>query len=71
VEKQLQQMNQGKEDTPMAQLMIAIIREMPLRTMLMMGDGTLNREQLEALLMMINGRFFKGLGAFLKGGKSK
>ena len=71
VEKQLQQMIQGKEDTPMAQLMIAIIREMPLRTMLMMGDGTLNREQLEALLMMINGRFFKGLGAFLKGGKSK
>lgn len=39
--------------------------------MLMMGDGTLNSGQLEALLLMINSRFFKGLGAFLKVGKSK
>ena len=71
MEKQIGKMLQGMEDTPMGWLMTAMMQEAPLRSILMMGDGTLNRGQLEALLLMINGRFFKGLGAFLKAGKSK
>jgi hypothetical protein len=38
---------------------------MPLRSMLMMG-GAFNRAKLEALLTIINGRFFRGLFAFVR-----
>lgn len=69
MEKQVGQMIQGQEDAPTSLLMRAMLHEMPLRSILMMGDGPLNRERLEALLLMINGKFFKGVGAFLKADK--
>ena len=53
----------------MGALMNAVVHEMPLRGMLMMGSD-LNRPKLEALLLMINGHFFKGLLAILKSGKA-
>jgi beta-glucosidase len=56
----------GDEDSPTALLLEAIVREAPLRTMLMTGDGAVSREMLDALLIMINGKFFKGLGALIK-----
>jgi beta-glucosidase len=62
---QIGKMIEGQEGTPTAYLMEAMVREMPLRSMLMMGDGPFNREMLEALLDMINGHFFKGLFAFV------
>ncbi len=65
MKKQMGKMVAGKEDTPMALLMEAMSREMPLRSMLM-GDTPLNREMLEALLLMMNGRFFKGLFALVR-----
>jgi len=65
VRKQLQQMAAGKEDTPLALLLEATSHEMPLRSMLM-GDTPLTREMLEALLLMMNGRFFKGLFALVR-----
>jgi beta-glucosidase len=68
MKSQIGKMIQGKEDTPMALLMDVMVKEMPLRGMLMMG-GPLNRARLEALLLMINGRFFKGLAAFMRAGK--
>jgi len=64
IKKQLHKMIEGKEDTPMALLMEATAQEMPLRGMLM-GDTPLNREMLEALLLMMNGRFFRGLFALV------
>ena len=64
-------MIEGQEDTPMAALMDAMIGTMPMRSMLMMGEGPLNREMLEGLLAMINGKFFRGLGALLKGMRNK
>ena len=67
--KQVSKMIAGMEDTPTALLMETMIKELPLRGMLMMGDGSLNRELLEALLVMINGQFFKGLGALIKAGR--
>jgi hypothetical protein len=59
-------MIEGQEDTPMALLVESMITEMPLRGILMLGDGALNREMLDALLVMINGQFFKGLLQFLR-----
>ena len=50
----------------MALLMEAMAREIPLRSMLMSGDGRLTREMLEALLTMVNGKTFKGLGQMVK-----
>ena len=63
--KQMSKMIVGQEDTPIALLMNAMMKEMPLRSMLMFGDGPLNRGMLEGLLMMINGKFFKGAGALI------
>ena len=43
----------------------AILQDMPLRTALMMR-GEISREGLLALVTMMNGKFSKGLRAFLK-----
>ncbi len=67
---QIGKMIKGQEDTIMGALMRAMVQEMPLRSMLMMG-GSLDRSRLEALLLMLNGRFFKGLFALLKSGRAK
>jgi beta-glucosidase len=64
-------MIEGQEDTPIAALMEAMIGTMPMRAMLMMGTGPLNRGMLEALLIMINGKFFTGLGALIKAARAK
>ncbi|HBX71074.1 MAG TPA: hypothetical protein DEH25_17280, partial [Chloroflexi bacterium] len=64
--KQMAKMVAGQEDTPMGLLMNAMMKEMPLRSILMFGGGSLNRGMLEALLVMINGKFFKGAGALIK-----
>ncbi len=64
--RQIQGMIKDDPDSPTAQLMQAIVREAPLRLMLMMGDGAVSREMLHALLIMMNGKFFKGLAALVK-----
>ena len=69
--KQINKMIQGQEDTPIALLMEAMAREAPLRTMLMTGGGSITREMLEALLLMINGKFFKGLFGLVKAVRNK
>jgi beta-glucosidase len=65
VKKQMGKMIAGQEGTPMALLMEAMFREMPLRGMLM-GNTPLTREMLEALLLMMNGRYFRGLLALIR-----
>jgi beta-glucosidase len=64
--KQMAKMIEGQEDTPTALLLEAVGREAPLRIMLMSGSGSVTREMLEALLIMINGKFFKGLFTMVK-----
>jgi len=71
MQAQMAKMTQGQEDTPIALLMEAMMHEMPLRSMLMSEDSPFDREILEALLVMINGQFFKGLFALLKAVMSK
>ncbi len=64
--KQMAKLIQGQEDTPTGLLMVAMAREGPLRLMLMSGEGVITRGLLEALLLVINGKFFKGLFAMVK-----
>ena len=54
-----------KEDTPTSKLLLATQKELPMRSMLMFGGG-LTRSRLEALLLIINGHFFKGLFGLFK-----
>ena len=56
----------GQEDTPMGLLMEAMSREMPLRGMLMGGDGRLTRGMLDALLLLANGKSLRGVGALIR-----
>ncbi len=65
IRKHTSEMVVGQEDTPMALLLDAMSHEMPLRSMLM-GDTPLSREMLEALLLMMNGKFFKGVVALVR-----
>jgi beta-glucosidase len=65
MQKQVAKIVAGQEDTPTALMMNAMIKEMPLRNLLMMGDGSLNPSMLDGLLVMMNGRFFKALFALL------
>lgn len=66
INQQISKMIKGMEDTPTALLMHAMIKEIPLRGMLVFGGGVLTRAMLEALLLMINGHFWKGAGALIK-----
>lgn len=59
------------EDSPTAMLMTSMVKEAPLRLMLMTGDGTVSMGMLDALLLMINGQFLKGLGALIKAARNR
>jgi beta-glucosidase len=63
--KQFAQMVEGQEDTLFGIMTLQIAQEISLRVMILMDD-TLNRATAEALLMMINGRVWKGLVAWVK-----
>jgi beta-glucosidase len=66
MEKQMEKMIAGQEDTPTGLLMEAMAREAPLRIVLMSSDGSVTREMLDALLLLINGKFIKGLFALVR-----
>jgi beta-glucosidase len=65
MERQINKIAADDPDSPTAVLMNAFARESPLRSMMMFGPGV-SREMVEALLRMLNGKFFRGLAAFLK-----
>jgi len=69
--KQIRKLIAGQEETPTAKLMEVMIDEAPLRTLLMAGDGAISRPMLDAMLIMINGHFFKGAAALLKAVRNK
>ncbi|MGB8648550.1 MAG: glycoside hydrolase family 3 C-terminal domain-containing protein [Anaerolineae bacterium] len=69
--KQMLKMIAGQEDTPFGLLILAMLQEMPLRSLLMMGDGAPSREALDALLVMMNGRLFRGLFALIQASWAK
>jgi hypothetical protein len=71
MQRQINRLIQGQEDTPTALLMEAMAREAPLRTMLMTSDGSISREMLDALLFILNGKFFVGARALLRAMRSR
>ena len=71
MQKQMANMIAGQEDTPTAVLMESMASEAPLRTMLMMGNGTVTRDMLDALVAMLNGKTVRGAGALLQAMRNK
>lgn len=61
-------MNQVSIDaeSPTAIMFRTIMDEMPLRTLLMFSGGRISLARLEALLMMMNGKWIRGLMALLR-----
>ena len=53
------------DDTPTGAMVRASLRENPLRSLLMPGSP-LTRPQIEAILMIINGQFLKGIQTLIK-----
>ncbi|HWQ58077.1 MAG TPA: glycosyl hydrolase, partial [Clostridia bacterium] len=52
-------------------LNIGVAFSMPYRALARMTGGAFNMEMLEALLVMVNGRFFAGLGQLLRANSRK
>ena len=69
--KQMAKMIQGQEGTPTALLMEAMAKEVPLRSILMSSDGSLTREMLDGIVIMVNGQFFKGAVELIKAARAK
>jgi hypothetical protein len=67
LEGQMAKMVEGQEDTPTGVLMMAVAREMPLRGILMMGDGSISREILDGLIDLTNGKYVHGAEELLRG----
>jgi len=65
IRNQVQQVTAGDSYNPNALMMEAVLKEAPLRMMLMQGDP-LNRETLETLLLMLNGRLLRALVHLVK-----
>jgi hypothetical protein len=51
--------------------MQTMARESPLRTLLVMGDGTITRDMLDSLVAILNGKTVSGAGALLKAIRNK
>ncbi|RIK54690.1 MAG: glycosyl hydrolase [Chloroflexi bacterium] len=62
---QVRKILKDQEDTPNGLMMTSMMKDMPLRGLLMMG-GPLDRPKIEALLLMINGKGLRGFGALVK-----
>ncbi len=71
IQKQMDTMLGDDTDSPTAQMIQAIMAEAPLRTLVMLGGDRFNRKLAEGLLMMINGKFLRGLALIIKGVRRK
>ncbi len=47
-------------------MMEAMMDEMPIRSLVLMGNGALSFEVAEGMILMMNGKFIKGLGKIIK-----
>jgi beta-glucosidase len=70
MQREIDKLIEGFEDTPNALMMKSMALEGPLRLMLMSAGSHINRGMMEGLLMMINGQFLRGLSKLLKARKA-
>lgn len=66
MQQQMAEMIGEEMDDPNALMMQGILDEAPLRTLLMLGGGAINRGTVDGLLLLINRRFIQGLLALLR-----
>ena len=71
MKSQVDEMIEGDKDSPTAMLMHTAAKEGPLRFLMTMGDGTLTRGMLNALLLILNGKIFRGVWSLIKAMLSK
>lgn len=62
----LGEMGKLPDDDPTKIMTLAVVKDMPLRSMVNLGSGRFNIEMAEGLLMMMNGKPIKGLRHFMK-----
>lgn len=60
MKRRMDEMVENDPESPNTMLMQAILREAPLRTFMMAGEG-ITYDLLEALTLMVNGKFMRGL----------
>ena len=56
----------GNADENTLLMVNSMIKEMPLKSLTLLAGDDFSEQKLEGLLFMLNGRFFKGMGLFLK-----
>jgi beta-glucosidase len=71
LKKMQARMLQGQEDSVTSLIWRAGLQTAPMRAILLLDNAFFNRESLEALLVMINGHFVKGLRALIKAIRTK
>ena len=72
IQRQLRaRIGDGSEDDPNVPMIEAVAWEGPLRILMMGSDGAINREMLDALVLLVNGRYHKGLPALLRARQSR
>lgn len=69
IKKQAADLIGGDPDSPNTKMMQAMVAEAPLRSLLMFGGDAMNRGVVNGILLMINGKFLKGLSLLLKSRK--
>lgn len=69
IKKQAAGLIGSEPDSPNTKMMQAMVAEAPLRSLLMFGGDSLNRGVVNGLLLMINGKYLKGLNLLLKSRK--
>ncbi|MFN8380184.1 MAG: glycoside hydrolase family 3 C-terminal domain-containing protein [Anaerolineae bacterium] len=67
IKRQANKMLTGaNDDAGTAALIDAVLTEMPLRNLAAMSNGALSHQRMQALLLLINGHYRKGLLAFVR-----
>ena len=65
IQREIDKMTGGNDDEPISIMVRLIGEELPLRRMIMMNSGKLTYGMLDGMLMMINGRAWRGMRKLL------
>lgn len=66
LQKKLRYMFEKDENDPMFKMMEKMLSEMPLKNLVMFSKGKISKKSTEALLTILNGKYLKGIYAFIK-----
>jgi hypothetical protein len=69
IRKQAEAIIGDDPDDPNAQMIQATLNDSPLRTLMLFGGDSFNRDMAGGLLLMINRKFFKGLKLLMQSRK--